>query len=81
MLKCREVTDRASELIDGDLDLVTRLRVRAHLVACRECRRFIRQMRATVELLGSLDRSGERPADERLVAAYRSKRGDSADGR
>ncbi len=74
MLNCREVTNRASDLIEGDLDLVTRLKIRAHLLACRHCRRFARQMRATVALLGhGGDDESSAPVDDDLLDAYKAK--------
>ena len=74
MLNCREVTNRANDLIDGDLDVITRLKMRAHLLACRECARFVRQMRATVDLLEA-GREQESPAiQEDLMTAFRERR-------
>ena len=74
MLNCREVTNRASDLIEGDLDVVTRLKIKAHLLACRHCRRFVRQMRATVALLGSGgDDESPAPVGDDLLAAYKAK--------
>lgn len=47
MLTCRNVADRASALIDGELSAWDALRIRLHLAICRGCTRFIGQMRAT----------------------------------
>ena len=74
MLNCQEVTNQANDLIDGDLDMVTRLKMRAHLLACRECARFVRQMRATVDLLEA-GREQQVPAvHEELMTAFRERR-------
>jgi anti-sigma factor RsiW len=51
LLNCREVTARASRLLDGDLGLVERLQMRMHLAMCEHCRRFVRQLRTLVDAL------------------------------
>ena len=47
MLTCRNVANRASALIDGELSAWDALRIRLHLAICVGCTRFIGQMRAT----------------------------------
>ncbi len=54
MLTCKEMVSRSSDYLDGELTLGERLLVRQHLLFCRNCRRFIKQMRlaqATVRAL------------------------------
>ena len=41
MLKCREVSAKASDWLDGELSALERLRIRLHLVACRHCRNLV----------------------------------------
>jgi anti-sigma factor RsiW len=55
MLSCREVTDKASDYLDDALPPGQRMALRMHLVMCRHCRRYLRQLRATVAALGRLD--------------------------
>ena len=57
MLKCQHVEQRADALIDGErLPITERLALRTHLMICRHCRRYLRQLRALVRTLrGSLD--------------------------
>lgn len=50
MLSCKEVADRASALIDGDLSAWEVLQIRLHLAMCKGCSRFIEQMRRTDRL-------------------------------
>lgn len=52
MLRCRDVTERASELLDGDLSLRGRLVLRFHLALCGMCRTYLDQLRKTRGLLG-----------------------------
>ncbi len=51
MLRCRDVTERASELLDGDLPLRERLALRLHLAMCSMCRAYLDQLRRTRALL------------------------------
>ncbi len=45
MLKCREVVNRADQLLDGDLSRGQRFAVKMHLLMCHHCRRYVRQLR------------------------------------
>lgn len=53
MLSCKEVSERASALIDGELGLFDLLQMRLHLAMCKGCDAFVRQMRTTRELTKS----------------------------
>lgn len=58
MLTCKEMVARSSDYLDGELTLGGRLLARQHLLFCRNCRRFIKQMRlaqATVRALPEAD--------------------------
>lgn len=54
MMTCRDVTALASQHLDGELPIGKRLAIRMHVLMCRHCRRYLRQLRATVLLLGTL---------------------------
>jgi predicted anti-sigma-YlaC factor YlaD len=47
MLKCVEIVALTSDYLDGQLRFADGLSVRTHLAICRNCRRFVRQMRLT----------------------------------
>lgn len=49
-MKCHEVSDRASALIDGELPWWQALRLRMHLFVCEACARFVGQLRVTRDL-------------------------------
>jgi predicted anti-sigma-YlaC factor YlaD len=51
-LPCREMTHLASESLDRDLDRLERITLRAHLLYCSGCRRFLKQI-ALVRLAAS----------------------------
>lgn len=54
MLSCKEVTELATDYLEGDLAWRERVRVRLHLWMCRHCRRYLDQMRKVIELLERL---------------------------
>ncbi len=59
MLRCREISKLVSESMDRELPLRRRLEVRMHLMMCRMCAGFARQVR--------LLRRAARENPERLV--------------
>ena len=74
MLTCKEQVARSSDYLDGQLSFGEKLMVRHHLMFCRNCRRFIRQMRlmqATLKIMPEesvkdVDALAQRLADEQL---------------
>jgi anti-sigma factor RsiW len=54
MLTCRELTELVTDYAEGNLSLRDRIRFRFHLGLCRNCRRYVRQLKATVAALGRL---------------------------
>ena len=73
MLNCRALVACSSDYLDGRLGLLARLDVRRHLMFCADCRRFIRQLAVTREVVrhfpdaspGEVDVLAQRLADER----------------
>ncbi len=49
MISCREVSEKASAVIDGQLPSRQRLPIILHLLMCRNCRRFMVQFRVLVD--------------------------------
>lgn len=45
MMSCREVSELVSRSLDEDLPLLTRVKVRLHLMMCRMCAAFARRVR------------------------------------
>jgi hypothetical protein len=43
-LPCREMTQLASESLDRKLDPLERIALKAHLLSCSACRRFLKQI-------------------------------------
>ena len=58
MFSCKEIARQASEHIDQQLNLQQRLAFRFHLFICRNCRRYVNQLRTSI---GSLKLLHARP--------------------
>jgi len=71
MLSCRQITERSSALLDGELGFRERWAVRMHLAMCVRCRRFTRQLRLLVESLRLRSTAESVSADfvDRVLAA------------
>lgn len=54
MLNCRTVVARSSDYLDLDLPTGQRVGIVLHLLMCRHCRRFLRQLRLSVASFGHL---------------------------
>lgn len=54
MLTCKEITELVTEYAEGELSFADRLRFQLHIGMCRNCRRYVRQVRATAAALGML---------------------------
>lgn len=54
MLTCQEVTEVVTEYLEGRQSLVQRLRFQMHIGMCKHCREYLKQMKTTVQAIGSL---------------------------
>lgn len=68
MLNCRQATEKASALLDGELARSERWALRLHLMMCHHCRRYLRQLRLTLHIVRRLADTAE-PTSERDVSA------------
>jgi predicted anti-sigma-YlaC factor YlaD len=74
MLNCREITERASDFLDGALPWPVRLQVRLHLMMCRFCREYVRQLSLVVRSLRQLPRVAASPDTQReLLTLFRAE--------
>ncbi len=75
MWNCRQVEERAGDLLDRRLRMGERFGLWAHLAVCPDCRAWLRQMRATVAMLRALPPEPPAPETEaRLREAFRARR-------
>lgn len=54
MLTCQEVTEVVTDYLEGRQSLMQRLRFQMHLGMCRHCRAYLKQMKGTIDTLGTL---------------------------
>jgi predicted anti-sigma-YlaC factor YlaD len=75
MLRCRDMTELATDYMEGALPLPRRLLARWHLALCGRCRAYYDQLAKTVRLLRGRPLAGPDPATEtRLLAARTGER-------
>jgi predicted anti-sigma-YlaC factor YlaD len=71
MLKCRDMTEVATDYMEGTLPLPRRLLARWHLAFCSRCRAYYDQLAKTVRLLRGRPLPGLDPATEARLLAPR----------
>jgi hypothetical protein len=75
MLSCKDITDHANAYLEKDLPFSKRLSVRLHLFVCVNCRRYMQQLRITIQTLGLMKE--EPPPDEdfthRLIEQFKKE--------
>jgi predicted anti-sigma-YlaC factor YlaD len=54
MLTCRELTEVITDYLEGRMSFMDRVRFRAHIGMCRDCRAYLDQMKQTVRAMGQL---------------------------
>ncbi len=54
MLKCRQMSEQASDLIEGRASWRERMSARVHTMMCDHCQRYFRQLRLTITTLHRL---------------------------
>lgn len=75
MLNCREISERASDYLDRNLPWRVRMQVRLHLLMCRFCREYIRQLALVVRTLPLLPReSPDQEMQQAMLTIFRSER-------
>ncbi len=55
MLSCKEVAQLASESLDRSLTLQERLSMRLHLLVCKLCSRYVRQLKFLKQACAQVD--------------------------
>lgn len=74
-LSCQELVELVTGYLEGALPPEERHRFEEHLNECGNCREYLGQMRATIELSGELTPESLPPEAEReLLAAFRDWR-------
>ena len=78
-MTCEEFAARVTDYLDGSVPFGERIGMWFHKLICHHCRRYLEQMRETVDLMDELDETeppGEAPGDDLkrdLVEKFRKK--------
>jgi anti-sigma factor RsiW len=71
-LSCRELVELVSDYLEGALAPHEHSRFEAHIAGCEHCAAYLRQMRETLALLGTLPADAlSRDAEDELRVAFR----------
>jgi len=54
MISCRDIAKLSSQYLDKDLPLITRMRIKMHLMMCVHCHRFMKQLQTTINTVKRL---------------------------
>ncbi len=53
-IECRQLVELVTDYVEGVLDAATRAELEAHLQLCGACAEYVRQMRTTMQMVGSV---------------------------
>lgn len=73
MLTCKDVSQRATALVEGELGTWERMQIQMHLAMCKGCTAFIAQMRTTRNLIQAVPIESDEMAVTDDVDAILSK--------
>jgi anti-sigma factor RsiW len=74
-LRCRELVELVSDYLEDALSEAQRSRIDAHIAGCGNCAGYVRQMRETLLLVGSIaPESLSAQAERELLQAFRDWR-------
>jgi len=54
MLKCKEISEQASEIVDGNVSGLYKLKIQMHLLMCTHCRSFVQKIKLTKQMVSQL---------------------------
>ena len=75
-LTCRELVELVTDYVEGALSEEDQARFEEHLSGCEGCSQYVRQMRETIQLTGTLAEEQLEPRQrDRLREAFLSWRG------
>ena len=78
-LSCRELVELVTDYLEGALTARDHARFDAHIAGCDGCEAYLRQMRETIVVLGTLPADElSREAEDKLRAVFREWHGGQA---
>ena len=54
MITCRHIFDHASDYMEGPVSLRERMQLFVHLVICKYCRRYLRQLKLAIGIAATI---------------------------
>jgi predicted anti-sigma-YlaC factor YlaD len=57
MLTCKDISETATDHLEGKTSSASRLKFRLHLLYCKNCRRYYRQIQLTISTLQKLPKT------------------------
>ena len=73
MLNCKEVTQLASESLDRKLSLKEHIGLRFHLLMCKLCTRYIRQLKFMHQICSGMDENHVKGSGVQLSESARDR--------
>jgi anti-sigma factor RsiW len=71
-LVCKEVVELVTDYLEGTMAPRERARFESHIADCPNCRRYLAQMRITLDVLGRIEAEAVAPETmDELVELYR----------
>jgi predicted anti-sigma-YlaC factor YlaD len=67
VITCKDISDTASDYLEGPTTLLQRLHLRLHLTMCKHCRRYVKQLKLTSDVASKIPGPPE-PTDEEIEA-------------
>ncbi len=65
MITCEHMTNRITDYLEGTVPRGERIGMWLHLLLCHHCRRYVRQMRRVIDMMGDLAEPQTRPVRPR----------------
>lgn len=62
MLNCKHLVENSSEYLEGDMTRWQRAKTKFHLMMCRSCNRYVKQLQHTITMLRKLGKT--EPSEE-----------------
>lgn len=71
-LVCQEVVELVTDYLEGAMPPRERARFESHIADCPNCRRYLAQMRTTLDVLGRIEAEAVAPeAMDEMIELYR----------
>lgn len=59
MLKCKQITELASKSLDTSIPWLQRFEMKLHLMMCKSCNQYAKQIKFMQKAISSIDKQGE----------------------